>query len=191
MNVFAVWCFLLPLLVGFGIPALLAWRPDIRGLRASALYLAALLAVALLLRLVGDAPPWALASVAVFICAFALFVSGLTLIWPWPIAGQITSGLVVSAMMGSVFYFRPVIDPSLDLPALQQRIELALALNPYAIIASSIFHIDVLRLPTLYSEMADYLIDAPGWGAVAAVYALLGTGLLAGAWTRRAVAKKP
>ncbi len=173
MTGFRVWCALLPLLVGFGVPALLTWRPGAPGLRASALFVAALLIATILASF--TAPSGALLPVALFITAFAVLVAGLHLVWPWPIAGQIASGLVVSAMMGSIFYIR--LEPDLDLPAIQQRIELALALSPYAVLMETLGK-DILR-GALYSDWADYPIVRPSWQPIALLYVLIGAALAA------------
>lgn len=173
---FEIWCYLLPLLVGFGLPAMLAWRPGLEGIRPASLLLAVLFSITLALSCFAAPPPWATAKILLFTLAFSLFVAGLH-----ASMGQIATGIVVTAMMGTLFYFTRAVDDSLPAATITSRIELALNVNPYAVM-TAFFGRDVLHLDTIYrtTHFADYIVTYPVWTRVATVYVLAGVPLLAG-----------
>jgi len=76
--------------------------------------------------------------------------------------------------MASLFAFMRTFEPSLDLASIQSRIEWALALDPFSVMATSIFDIDLLRHPAIYSDISDYIVVYPTWGWVAACYVAAG-----------------
>jgi hypothetical protein len=187
VNAYQVWCYLLPLMVGFGLPALLSWRPGLDGIRPASILLAVLVSLTLGLSFMARAPEWTCLRVTAFALSFAVLVAGLHLACLRDAVGQIVTGVVVTAMMGTVFYFGRGIDDSLAPEVISTRIGLCLSLNPYAVIATSIFGEQILHSGTLYATgLADYQFVYPAWGRVALGYVLIGVPLIAiGSWTRR------
>src|SRR5262245_19674458 len=127
---FRVWCFLLPMIAGFGVPAMLASRAGARG---AFLYLGAVATLTLGFGLGAGVAGAVLLRVTLFTLAFAVLAAGVHLLFPWPRVGQIVSGCAVTALMASLFAFMRTFEPSLDLPFMQSRIEWALTVSPFAV----------------------------------------------------------
>jgi hypothetical protein len=168
---FRVWCFLLPMIGGFGVPAMLASRAGARG---AFLFLGAVATLTLGFGLAARATGAVILNVTLFTLAFAVLAAGVHLLFPWPRVGQIVSGCVVSALMASLFAFMRAFEPSSDLASIQPRIEWALAVSPFAVMAISIFEIDLLHHAAIYSDISDYIVARPEWGPVALWYVILG-----------------
>jgi hypothetical protein len=159
-----------PLVIGYGVPALLAWRPGRCGVgRAGMLLGGVLLALVALGVIAGRADT--LVAVVPFLLAFTALPVAIYGACPSRAAGQLASGLAVTAMAGAFFAFARTIHDGLSIDEIRTRVTLAFGLTPWATIAESILGIDVRR-GILYGEMADYLVDSPGWAGVAGAYVL-------------------
>jgi hypothetical protein len=159
-----------PMVIGYGVPALLAWRPGRCGAGRAGIFLGAtLLALVALGVIAGRADT--LVALVPFLLAFTALVVAIYGAFPSRAVGQLASGLAVTAMAGAFFAFARTIHDGLAIDEIRTRVTLAFGLAPWATIAESILGIDVRR-GILYGEMADYLVDSPGWGSVAGAYAL-------------------
>jgi len=198
MSFFQTWAYLSPLVVGFGVPAALALTSGCRAGRR-ALAAGGVLAVDLLVLLaasLADSPRlWAPA--ALLLAAFALLAAGLYLALESVRASrevaQIGVGLVVCLLMSSMFIFGPVIresaDNGTDGPTVSRRITLAMRVNPFFVMAYSIFQADPLYLPVYYrTDLAGFQHEPPTWPASSAAFAAAGALLgLAGLGLRRVI----
>ncbi|GEM_PF-3223559 len=101
---------------------------------------------------------------------FHLFV-GLTLT---PAVAQAACGIVVSLLVGTVFYFDPILEAA---PAGSHRVRANAAIdwNPYAVMAYSIFEEDILTRRVLYgTRLSELERSYPEWARAALWYLLLG-----------------
>ncbi|MBI4565750.1 MAG: hypothetical protein HY716_13745 [Planctomycetes bacterium] len=185
MTFFWIVSFLLPPAAGFLAPAMLAWKPS---WKAAAIGHGALCALVAAAGLWAGASIGTVAAVLAFSTAFAALAAGAHVA-----AGQISSGLIVVVLGSTLFAGGPLIQEAVDrgdAGAIESRMNFLLAVNPYPVMAGSIFHIDVLRQPILYSwHYADYLreIRYPAWwatglGYLAAAAALAGAGMVRRRW---------
>jgi len=184
---FRILAFTLPLASALLAPALLAWRP---GWKAASIGHAALCAPVLVAGLVAGAGAGTILGVLLLSTAFALLATGLHLA-----AGQVASGLVSCLLTATVIVAPQVVEEAMDrndAAAFRSRIGALVAVNPWAVMAGSLFGLDIFReMPTLYrGHLADYPAPpTPAWPGVATAYALTGVLLGAEAMTARKLRK--
>jgi len=194
MAFFRTLAYVSPLLVGFGMAAALAWTAE-RPLRRRAEWAGAVAAGApVLLFLVsifgniGLFLPTALVLIAFAVLVWGLYLFMEALRLP-PGICQVAASLAVAFLVGTVFLLGPVVqhaeEAGLSGEAIYRRITLALAVNPYATLAYSVFGEDLLRQPAFYDHItraADFQHGQPRWGVTACGYALAGSALAAAAF---------
>jgi hypothetical protein len=199
MSTFQTLAYLSPLILGFGIAAVLALtadRPPQRRLLAAGGVLAGLLAVLLLTSLASTPKAWL--PVSVVLASLGLLTSGVYLLCESARAprelSQIAAGLVVCFLMSTLFWGGPLIraaaDHHADGASISRRISLSMDLNPFFVMGYSIFDTDLLHQPFFYAMgMADYVSSPPRWGVSSAGFAIAGAALLALAAGLRRVLK--
>jgi hypothetical protein len=199
MSMFQTLAYLSPLILGFGIAAALALtadRPPKRRLLAAGGVLAGLLAALLLSSLASTPKPWL--PVSIVLASLGLLTSGVYLFCESARAprelSQIAAGLVVCFLMSTLFWAGPLIraaaDHRADGASISRRISLSMDVNPFFVMAYSIFDVDLLHLPLFYNMgMADYVSSPPRWGVSSAGFAVAGAVLLALAAGLRRVLK--
>jgi hypothetical protein len=195
MPLFQVLACLSPLLVGFGVPAALsmtAGAPLNRRGRAAGGTVLAILVLLLLASFSGSPRAWLplsalLLSVGLLMAGLVLLAESLRL--PREL-GQVLAGLVLCALMSTLFWAGPLIRAAADRgasgDAIYRRITLSLDANPFLVIGYSIFDVDMIHTSTLFYRwgMADFQHGTPSWGASSAGFAIAGlilTALAAGA----------
>jgi hypothetical protein len=190
MILFRIVAFASPLFLGFLLPFTLAlgrekqWSLRKRAAAAALTPVFWLLLLFLLWSFSGDRISRFLQTAA-FLLAFSSFLIGLFhLIVGFrlpPAVAQIFSGLMVVLMVGTLFYFDPILERS-SAVQLPDRVALALEWNPYAVMAYSIFEEDVLTRRILYTRtlLADLQHGYPDWTRAALGYVLLGFWLYVG-----------
>jgi uncharacterized membrane protein len=189
MSVFRTLAYLSPLIVGFGVAAALAvtaGAPAKRRAIAAGAVPGGVLVLLLATSFADSASLWF--PVALLLVAFAMLVAGLYLLCEGARAprevSQIVAGLAVCFLMATIFIFGPIIRDSADAGAtgatIASRITLAMDVNPFFVMAYSIFDTDLLYLPVFYrTDLAGFQHGRPSWGATSAGYALVGTLLAA------------
>lgn len=181
MNAFQLVSLALPMAAAFAFPALIAWKP---GWRVPTIAGGGIALLALLLGIVSGAGWGAAFSALLLTTAFVLLAVGAHFA-----AGPVASGLLVVVLHATLFAGGPWVDEAIvrnDAPAISRRVETLVAVNPYAVMASSVFGIDVLRIPMHYgSSFADYRTTYPNWPPTALGYVLAGGALGAVGWARR------
>jgi hypothetical protein len=199
MSTFQTLAYLSPLILGFGIAAALALtadRPPKRRLLAAGGVLIGLLAVLLLSSLASTPKAWL--PVSIVLTSLGLLTSGVYLLCESARAprelSQIAAGLVVCFLMATLFWAGPLIraaaDHRADGASISRRISLSMDVNPFFVMAYSIFDVDLLHLPLFYNMgMADYVSSPPPWGVSSAGFAVAGAVLLALAAGLRRVLK--
>jgi hypothetical protein len=189
MSTFQTLAYLSPLILGFGVAAALALtadRPPKRRLLAAGGVLAGLLALLLATSLASTPGAWL--PVSIVLASLGLLTSGVYLLCesaraPRPLS-QIAAGLVVCALMSTLFWAGPLIraaaDHRADGASISRRISLSMDVNPFFVMAYSIFDTDLLHQPFFYAMgMADYVSSPPRWGVSSAGFAIAGAALLA------------
>jgi hypothetical protein len=188
MTLFHVVGYLMPLLVGLLLPALLVWGSDSgwSRIRTGVVTVLGFAGTALLLLvcslLSGDSfSSWlsvtALsASVGILIIGCFLLLRSFRL--P-PLGAQIVSGLLIILIMSSVFGLGPILRDAhrtgLGGEEILARVNFIVSTNPYTVTAYSIFGDEVLHRPILYAtDAADYPFAVPVWSRTATGYLLLG-----------------
>ena len=184
MNIFRLAALSSPLLIGFIIPFLIAITVNRVNRHRTAiircvLFLLILFAILYVLSIVCGEYVITFAELAVFLSAFAVLIfsifyllSALRLL---PIISQVVIYLVVILMVGTIFWFNPIIEDAessgLSSGDITDRANLALTLNPYVVVGS-ILDMDVMRFNILYrsSLIAKYNFRYPSWTAVAIWY---------------------
>lgn len=170
-----------PLLLGFVLPFVLAlgrgrgWNARKSAGAASTAAAGWILLLAALWTFSGQ-PVVRLLETACFLLAFGAFLFGLFHFFTGlRIPGQIGCGLVVVLLMGTLFYFNPIVEEARG-AAVHSRIAMALEWSPYPVMAYSIFDIDLLHQKWLYtnSAIADRIHGYPDWTRAALWYVLLG-----------------
>ena len=198
MSFFRTLAYLSPLIIGFGLPAALALTtgkpPKHRAIAAGAV-VGAVLLLLLLASFAESALLWF--PLALLLLSLAILVAGIHLLCESARAprevSQIVAGLVVCFLMATLFCFGPIIRNSADAgasgPAIYARITLAMDVNPFSVMAYSIFETDLLLVPYFYrTDLAGFQHGRPTWGATSAGYALTGAALAAvGLGLRRAL----
>jgi len=185
---FRIVAFALPLASAFLAPALLAWKP---GWKAASIGHAALCAPVLVAGLLAGASAGTILGVLLLSTAFAILAAGLHLA-----AGQVAAGLASCLLAASVLLAPRVVEEAIernDAAAIRSRMDVLVAVSPWAVMASSLFGLDILRdMPTLYrTHLADYTdVHAPGWAKVAAWYTLSGVLLGTAAIAARRLRKR-
>jgi len=187
MSLFRTLAYLSPFLIGFGVAAALAMTaqrpPKRRAAAAGGVVLGVLLL--LLFASFADAPKLWL-PLAGLLLAFALLVAGIYLVCESARAprevSQIVTGLAVCFLMSTLFWMGPIIRSSADEgasgAAIHRRITLAMDVNPFFVMAYSIFSDDLLHTPYFYrTDLAGFQHGLPSWPATAAGYALAGAAL--------------
>jgi len=199
MSTFQTLAYLSPLILGFGVAAALALtadRPPKRRLLAAGGVLAGLLAVLLLTSVASTPKAWL--PVSVVLASLGLLISGVYLLCESARAprqlSQVVAGLVVCFLMSTLFWVGPLIraaaDHRADGASISRRITLSMDVNPFFVMAYSIFDVDLLHLPLFYNMgMADYVSSPPRWGVSSAGFAIAGASLLALAAGLRRVLK--
>ena len=99
-------------------------------------------------------------------------------------AAQVLCGLLVVALLGTIFWMKPVLDDAeasgLSEGAIDSRITLALQVNPFAVTSYSIFEQDPGHWASLYPfGLDDFRHGYPTWGVATLGYALTGLIFLA------------
>ena len=182
---FRILAFLSPLLAGLLVPFLLALARDRKWSRPAALAAAPLGVVSLIVLLLmawipsGDRFSCWL-ELSCFLLAFGVLLFGLFHLLLGlgrsTTLAQIGTGLLVLLMVGTLFYFDPLLEQVREAGTLHTRVEWAMKGNPYVVVASSIFEEDVLTRPFLYRHtlLADLPRSYPEWPPVALGYVVLG-----------------
>jgi len=173
-----------PLAVGFGLAAALSLTeeaPVRRRLQAAGGVLGGALLV-LLVASFGESFEAFLKTAAILL-AFGAFVVRLSLFGeslraPRE-ATQVVSGILVVALVGSVFWAGPLIREAADTDpggkATYRRISTAVAVSPYMVLGYSVFGHDPLHSTDLYAlGLHDYQFQKPGWGSTSLGYAIAG-----------------
>lgn len=188
MTFFHITAYLAPLIAGFAAAACLALtreRPLLRRLT----WLGAAVGAALILPLGGGLFAGAFVpflKLALLVGAFTLLVAGFFLILeacrvPHD-AAQVLSGILVVALLGTIFWIKPVLDHAeasgMSDDAVDARITLALRVNPFAVTSYSILEQDPGHWRGLYPiGLDDFRHGYPRWGASALGYLLAGLAL--------------
>jgi len=184
MSLFQLLAYFSPLLLGFGIPAALALTagqpPKRRAIAAGSV--AGGVLVLLLLASFTDSPKlWF--PLTVLLISVGLFIAGLYLLLESARAprelSQIVCGLVLCALMSTLFWTGPLIRAVADRGAsgesIYRRISVSLDLNPLFVTAYSIFDVDLLHKIHFYKMgMADFQHGTPAWGVSSAGFAVAG-----------------
>lgn len=201
MSLFQTLAYLSPLMLAFGVAAALALtagRPAKKRALAAGGVLGGLLALLLLASFTDSPRLWL--PVAVLLTSLGLLTAGLYLLCESARAprelSQIVSGLVLCLLMSTLFWTGPLIraaaDHNADGDAISRRITLSMDVNPFFVMAYSIFNIDLLHQPFFYKMgMADYASTPPRWGASSAGFAAGGLVLVALAAGLRRLTAKP
>jgi hypothetical protein len=186
VTAFRIAAFMLPAAAAFLAPALWTWRRD---WKPPVTGVAALVGIVFLWGILAGAPMGALLAVSLVSLSFAVFALGLSMV-----AGQVVSGLVVVLLCSTLFLAPAVVKDAVGRggpDVAQARMDVMMSLNPWATLASAAFRVDLLRdYPSMYRmQLADYVeARPPGWGGVAAGYAvggfILGAAALASRRTR-------
>jgi hypothetical protein len=198
MVVFRTLAYLSPLIVGFGVPAALALtagKPPKRRAIAAGAVLGVVVVLLLLASFAESAALWF--PLALLLVSFALLVAGIYLLCESARAprevSQIVACLVVCLLMATITIFGPIIRDSADAGAsgraIYDRITFAMDVNPFFVMAYSIFDTDLLLLPYFYrTDLAGFQRGRPSWGATSAGYSIAGAVLgLIGFGLRRAL----
>ena len=198
---FRLVAYVLPLGVGFGVAAALALtggRPARHRLRAAGGVLGTallLLGVAALGESLG-----AFLKVSLLVASFGGFVAGLYLLGEAcglrREVSQVATGLVVSALVGSIFWTGPLIREAADEDAgggaTYRRITGSVAVNPYLVMGYSVFGVEPLHGEALRPlGLHDYQFGRPSWGGTTTGYAGAGLGLLGLAWGIGRLRRRP
>lgn len=181
---FRVLAYLSPLAVGFGIAASLALTEGAPAKRRAVAAGGVLGGALVLLALASFTESFgAFLKIAVLLTSFAAFVAGLCLLGeslrlPRE-ATQVVAGIVVAALVGSVFWAGPLIREAADVDvggkATYRRISMTLAVSPYLVMGYSVFGHEPLHGPSLVPlGLHDYQFDRPGWGGTSTGYAAAG-----------------
>lgn len=185
MSVFRLCALAGPLLFGFLIPFLLAFGRE-RGWRTrkrtgvAAMGASAWIVLLGVLWVFSGEPVIRLLESACFLLAFAVFLVGLFHLLGGRAPAQVGCGLVVVLMVGTLFYFDPIVEHAMESRLTREqfraRVDLALEGNPYAVMAYSIFEEDLLTRKVLYTRtmLADLQRSYPDWSRVALGYVLAG-----------------
>ncbi|MBV8878564.1 MAG: hypothetical protein JO332_01245 [Planctomycetaceae bacterium] len=184
MPVFRTLSYLAPLIVGFGVAAALALttgRPARRRAIAAGGTAGSVLGLLLLLSFTDSPKYWG--PLALLLLSVGLLVAGVYLLaeaarLPRELC-QIVAGLVLSALMSTLFWAGPLIRAAADQgasgDAIDRRITMALAVNPLFVTSYGIFDADLLHAPYFYTVgMADFQHGTPSWGASSAGFAIAG-----------------
>lgn len=189
MSVFQFLAYLSPLILGFGVPAALsltAGQPPKRRAAAAGAVAGGVLAVLLLASFADSPRLWF--PLAVLLLSLGLFVAGLYLLLESARAprelSQIVCGLVLCALLSTLFWAGPVIravaDRGASGEAIYRRITLSLDANPLFVMAYSIFDVDLLHKIYFYRMgMADFQHGTPSWGVSSSGFAVAGLVLAA------------
>ena len=186
MSAFEMAALLSPLLLGIFVPLVLALGREgswtVR--RRVASLVALLLSWTLLLGVlwIASAEPFSrLAASLAFLGAWSGFLVGLFhalvgLRIPAFLA-QVSCGFAVVLMVGTLFYFDPILEEAQGGPpeSFQARIDIAMEWNPYVVMAYSIFEDDLLTHRSLYTRtlLADLPRVYPDWSRSAFRYLAL------------------
>jgi hypothetical protein len=189
--VFRLLAYLSPLAVGFGMAAALALTADRPARRRAAAAGAVLAGAMILLALAAFTESFgAFVKVSILVASFSALVAALYLLGeafglPREIS-QIVAGLVVVALMSTVFWAGPMIREAADQTqgATYRRITAAIAVNPHLVMGYSVFGFNPLHSEPLRPlGLHDYQFGYPSWAATSAGYALaalIGFGVAAG-----------
>ncbi len=199
MSSFRVLAYLSPLLLGIALPTALAYtsgRPLKHRLIASASVTVGLLAL-LLLASFGESPR-AWFPVAVLLLSLGLFLAGIFLVAESARAPrevcQGLAALTACLLMSTLFWIGPIIrslaERSSGPDTVYRRITFLMDVNPFFVMAHSIFDTDLLHTPFFYRMgLADYASGTPSWGPSSAGFAVAGLVLAAVATGLRRVLK--
>ena len=184
MSIFRLVALISPIVVGFIIPFLIAITVNRVNRHRTAiircvLFLLILFAILYVLSIVCGEYAVTFAKLAVFLSAFAVLIFSLfyllsALRLP-SLISQVVIYLVVILMVGTIFWFNPIIENAessgLSSEDITDRANLALALNPYVVVGS-ILNMDVMRFNILYSSslIAKYNFRYTSWTTVAIWY---------------------
>jgi hypothetical protein len=197
---FRVLAYMAPLGVGLGLAAAVSLSEG-KSPRSRLLSILGVWGGALLILLVSSLSESLVAwlKIAVILTSFGAFVVGLSLLGeslrvPREVT-QVVSGVLVIALVGSVFWMGPLIREAADTDpggkATYRRITIAVAASPYLVMGYSVFAHDPLHSTDLYSlGLHDYPYEKPGWGGPSGVYAGVGVGLYLLSRGARALGKR-
>jgi hypothetical protein len=198
MSLFRTLAYLSPLFVGFGISAALALtsgKPPKRRAIAAGGVVGGVLVLLLLVSFGESVRLWF--PLALLLLSFGILVAGIYLLCESARAprevSQIVACLAVCFLMATIFIFGQIIRDSADAgasgPTIYKRITLAMDVNPFFVMAYSIFDTDLLLTPYFYrTDLAGFQRGQPSWPATSAGYALAGAALLGiGLGVRRAL----
>ena len=195
---FRTLAYLSPLIVGFGIAAALALTNEKPWRRRLCVVGVVLGSMVLLLAVAAVTETFlALLEVSVLLIAFAALVAGLFFLGeacglPREVS-QILCGVLVVALMSTVFWAGPIIrdSPDQSAAATHDRITDAVAANPYLVMGYSIFNFNPLHGDALRPlGLHDYQFDWPSWKRTSGGYALFGLLFFGAGMGVRAVRKR-
>jgi len=201
MSTFRYLAYLSPLLLGFALPTALAYtdrKPLKHRLVASASVVFGLLTLLLLASFLDSPRQWF--PVAVLLLSLSLLVGGVFLLAesaraPREIC-QGVAGLVMVLLMSTLFWMAPIVRAVAEGGSggggrTYARITFLMDVNPFFVMAYSVFDQDLMHTPFFYSTgLADFQRGTPAWGPSSAAFAAAGL-LLAGAATGLRRAFKP
>lgn len=192
MSTFRYLAYLSPLLLGFALPTALAYtsgRPLKHRLTASASVVFGLLALLLLASFADSPSQWG--PVAVVLLSLALLSGGVFLLVESARApreiSQGVAALVMVLLMSTLFWLGPIVRALAEGGRgggnTYARITFLMDVNPFFVMAYSIFEQDLMHTPFFYGMgLADFQSGKPAWGPSSAAFAAAGL-LLAGVAT--------
>ena len=183
MNIFLLLAFLSPLLVGLATPFLLAQYSKQGTKKAVTMLGGFVIAIAIILILLSVTFKVNLTNalkLCLFLAAFEMALAGgfylLSILFNAKIS-QLLISLLVVAMLGTIFYFNPIIEKYEESGYTSGQIaevcNVALQANPYGVVSGSIFGIDFIRENKgIYrnSLISLYNFRYPDWTKVLAGY---------------------
>jgi hypothetical protein len=191
MTVFVVTAFLSPMIVGLGVPYLLAIEGR-RWIRAG-IFLGAIGGLLALGALVSGRSLLHAGALSIYLGSVAILMAGLfeslrSFKLPNP-AGQLLCALALVGLVAGLFCSDPFLQAA-DRP--QDLVAPFVRLSPLAAVASAIDAGDVLRFNVLYglSRLADYGRNDAHWAGASLRLALIGVALLALSGWRRLIGAK-
>lgn len=180
MNLFHLLAMLAPLLLGLVLPLALAlgWARPQRwrwAVKTALLVFAAVGALLLIFAMLYGAALGTWLNLALFLLAYGVLVVSVMqlglLVRMGPATAQIFTSLIVILMVGTVFYFNPIIEAA-ALEQKQSMVDLAMTMNPWIIIGGPVLGGDPLRARWLYSfsQVGVFNFLYPPWYDVAFMY---------------------
>lgn len=199
MSTFRTLAYLSPLLLGFALPTALAYtsgKPLKHRLVASASVVFGILTLLLFASFADRPRQWF--PVAVVLLSLGLLVAGVFLAAESARAPREIclglAGLVTCLLMSTLFWLGPIVrtlaEGNSSGETVYRRITLLMDVNPFFVMAYSVFDQDLMHTPFFYGMgLADFQRGTPSWGASSAGFAAAGLVLAAVATGVRRIVK--